>query len=231
MHDSRRRAPLALVVATWAVLHVPVAALEVPATVPPYHLVRITHRPDAWLLIDPVADGVEPDVASSSASLTVFVAPPGRYRVRELYVLDGRHVIDQAYVEIAGNAPVPPVPPDPVPPKPPEPDPGPLPPTKYGVGPAVARGWSAGVTAEERAKMAVIFDSVAKALAERTIPTVQDAVTAITLGLREMNARDQLQSGYGNYVEIMQRAFDASRVRTTGDYVGAYREISQWLRK
>ena len=79
--------------------------------------------------------------------------------------------------------------------------------------------------------MAVIFDSVAKALAERTIPTVQDAVTAITLGLREMNARDQLQSGYGNYVEIMQRAFDASRVRTTGDYAGAYREISEWLRK
>ena len=228
MAHCRRYAAVAIALLAWPLLCLPVDALEVPATVEPYRLVRINHRPDAWVLIDPVSDEVEVDVASASDSLTVFVGPPGRYRIRELYVDDGRHVSNQSYVTISGGlSPGPPTPPEP---QPPEPD-TPLPPSKYGVGPAVARGWSKGVTAEERSKAADIFQDVATRLEQRTIPTVQDGVSAITQGLRELNTKNQLQSGYGNYVEIMQKAFDGGHVRTIGDYAGAYREIADWLRK
>ena len=79
--------------------------------------------------------------------------------------------------------------------------------------------------------MAAVFEDVAKSLAERTIPTTQAAVESILAQLRQLNTKDQLQSGYASYVEIMQRAFDGGKVRTVNDYVGAYREIAEWLRK
>jgi len=223
---------LSLVVCLAAfVVCVPSVALEVPERVAAYKLVRIKHSPDSWLMVDPVGTGVEPDIsATDKPDVSIFVGPPGRYRIRELYIIDGRKGIDQAFVTI-GKGSTPDPRPDPDDDGDNEPDTDPLPKTKYDVGPAVARAWQSGLTAAERGKIATAFLDVGIQLREARIPTVQQGVTTIQSRLSELNSGNKLQAGYAQFITTMQKAFDANKVRTRPEYGAAYIEIADWLKK
>lgn len=98
--------------------------LKVPEVVQQHRLIHVQHDPDAWVLIDPIGMDATPDIsATDRADITVFVAPPGKYLVRELINRDGKKTVNKATVHIV------PIAPDPGPgPAPPPPGPGPEPP-------------------------------------------------------------------------------------------------------
>lgn len=223
-----------MALALWSLVCVrPVAALEGPEFVEPYRLVRITHRPDGWLLIDSMTGTAEVDVApTSDPTVTVFTGPPGSYLVRELSIAEGRHTVSRIVVTI--GTPPGPTPPGPEPPPQPLPDvpvPDVLPDTQYKIGPAVARQWRTVLDASERKAVAAIFREASKGLLERTLPTTQDGVTKVTIELRAFNTNDRLRAGHQVYVKQMLAGFDAGIIRTVPQHAGAFAEISEWLVK
>lgn len=222
--------PVALSVVAWSLLFLlarPVHALDAPSRVDVYRLVRIEHKPSAWLLIDAVDASLEPDVVLCKPGVTVFVGPPGRYRIRELYSDGEQKYVNQAFVTIGKGSEPQPNPPEPTP----EPDDEPLPPSTYDVGPATARAFSKVLSKQEMGTAASIFTKGALQLRERTLPTVESGIQFVADQLRDLNTGGKLQPAYAVYVKAMQQAWDSGKVRTTAQYASAFEEIATWLRK
>lgn len=124
---------------------------------------------------------------------------------------------DRFVIVVAGGA-------DPDDPDDPDPD-DPLPDSRYGVGPATARGWEGTPTT----KLQAIFrDAAIDIQASRSVPL---AIRGIRDSVQAINGDGTYTAGWTVFTTLMEEKWADKTIRSVAQHAGAYEEIAEWLAK
>jgi len=214
-----------------------VVGLELKPTYLEHHFATIKHEPNAWILIDAVGkEEIEVESVRVDSTTTLFVAPPGRYKVRELLAKENAMVANQAYTEVVCQAEPTPAPkPEPKPQPDPNPKPQPdYPETPYGVGPKSAAAFrQSGIGQAELQQVISVFAVNSALIAEKRISGVQASVDKVKEELLKINQNTggKLTTAYTTYAAAMVEASNKGKISDMLSYGKAYAEIAEWLRK